>query len=110
MHDEHGEPIRDDTFLLLCNAFHDPVNFVLPGKEDVRWELILDTEVESGFLPAPEIHAAGDDFELGGRSLHLLRQVVGEQSDARAESWKKFESKQKRKAESKTSKARAGKK
>ena len=98
VHDEHGEPIRDDTFLLLCNAFHDAVNFVLPGREDVRWELILDTEAEAGFLGTPEVHAAGDDFELGGRSLHLLRQVVGEQSHARAESWKKFEGKQKRKA------------
>ncbi|HWB61183.1 MAG TPA: glycogen debranching protein GlgX [Chthoniobacteraceae bacterium] len=107
---EHGEPIRDDTFLLLCNAFHDPVNFVLPGKEDVRWELILDTEDESGFLGKPETYAAGDDFELGGRSLHLLQLVVGEQSDARAESWKKFETKQQRKAEAKASKARGGKK
>jgi glycogen operon protein len=99
--DEHGEPIHDDTFLLLCNAFHDPVNFVLPGTEDVRWELILDTQEESGFLKAPVKCAAGDDFELGGRSLYLLRQIVGEQSHARAESWTKYQGKQQRKAEAK---------
>ncbi len=69
VYDEYGELIHDDTFLLLCNAFHDPVNFVLPGTQDVRWELIIDTEDEEGFLKEQVVCAAGDDFELGGRSL-----------------------------------------
>ena len=108
VYDEHGELIHDDTFLMLCNAFHEPVNFVLPGHEEVRWELIIDTEEESGFLKKPVECAAGDDFELGGRSLYLLKQIVGEQSDARAESWTKYQNRR-RKAESKP-KLRGGKK
>ena len=113
VYDEHGELIHDDTFLLLCNAFHEPVNFVLPGTADVRWELIIDTNEETGFLPAPQVAAAGDDFELGGRSLHLLRQIVGEQADARAESWTKYQGKRDRKTAGKPEpkpKGRAAKK
>jgi glycogen operon protein len=101
--DEHGEPIHDDTFLMLLNAFHEPLNFVLPGQEDVRWELILDTQNEAGFLEPPQIWSAGDDFELGGRTFCLMKLSVGEQSHARAESWKKFQARQK-KPESKTGK------
>ena len=33
--DYKGEPIRDDTFLILFNAHHEAVTFVLPGLEDV---------------------------------------------------------------------------
>ena len=73
--DEYGELIRDDTFLLLCNAFHEAVNFVLPGEAQIRWELILDTQDESGFLKTPVGSAAGDAFELAGRSLYLFRQI-----------------------------------
>jgi isoamylase len=35
--DFYGRPIQDDTFLMLLNAHHVPVNFVLPGQEEVRW-------------------------------------------------------------------------
>jgi glycogen operon protein len=41
--DFYGRPIQDDTFLMLLNAHHETVNFVLPGQEEVRWELIIDT-------------------------------------------------------------------
>jgi len=46
----YNRPIRDDTFLMLLNAHHETVNFVLPGQEEVRWELIIDTCLEEGFL------------------------------------------------------------
>ena len=35
---------------MLLNAHHETVNFVLPGQEEVRWELIIDTCLEEGFL------------------------------------------------------------
>src|SRR5206468_671918 len=38
-----GEPVRDDTFLLLINAHYEPIPFVLPGQENLEWQLILDT-------------------------------------------------------------------
>jgi len=87
--DAHGEPIRDETFLLLLNAHFEPVSFTLPGREDVHWELILDTEVESGFAETGCILHAGAALELLDRSLCLLRLHTGSHSHARSESWQR---------------------
>src|SRR5438067_3988200 len=84
-----GEPIRDDTFLLLINAHYEPIPFVLPGQEQIEWQLILDTMGPNGFLAEPKKFASGDDVHLGGRALCLLQLVSGAQAQAREESWKK---------------------
>jgi isoamylase len=86
---EQGEPVRDDTFLLLINAHHEPIPFVLPGEEHLEWELLLDTTTEDGFLKEPKRRPSGDDVDLGGRAACLLRLTQGEQPRARVESWKK---------------------
>ncbi len=95
--DYKGEPIRDDTFLVLLNAHHEPLPFVLPGQEDVRWELILDTQLESGFLETAKAFSAGDELEMRDRSLCLLKLTIGDQSHARAGTWKKREEKTRKK-------------
>ncbi len=87
--DAHGEAIRDETFLLLLNAHFEPVNFTLPGREDVHWELILDTEVETGFAEKGCVLHAGAALELLDRSLCLLRLHTGSHSHARSESWQR---------------------
>ncbi len=84
-----GEPIRDDTFLLLINAHYEPIPFVLPGQEHIEWQLILDTMDPNGFLIEPRKFASGDDVDLGGRAACLLQLVSGAQAQAREESWKK---------------------
>jgi glycogen operon protein len=84
-----GEPIRDDTFLLLINSHYEPIQFVLPGQEHLGWELLLDTSREEGFLREPRGFASGDDVDLADRSACLLRLTSGEQAKAREESWKK---------------------
>ncbi len=84
-----GEPIRDDTFLLLINAHYEPIPFVLPGQEHIEWQLILDTMEADGFLREPRKFASGDDIDLGGRAACLLQLVSGAQAQAREESWKK---------------------
>ena len=84
-----GEPIRDETFLLLINAHHEPLNFVLPGEEHLEWRLILDTAEDHGFLPEPINVPSGDDVEVIGRGLKLLKLATGGQAQARHESWKK---------------------
>jgi isoamylase len=84
-----GEPIRDETFLLLINAHHETIPFVLPGKEHLEWELLLDTANEDGFLAATKKFASGDDVDLGGRAACLLKLALGPQAQARLESWKK---------------------
>jgi glycogen operon protein len=84
-----GEPVRDDTFLLLINAHYEPIAFVLPGQEHLEWQLILDTSDEGGFVAEPKRFASGDDVDLGGRACCLLKLVSGTQAQAREESWKK---------------------
>jgi len=84
-----GEPIRDDTFLLLINAHYESIPFVLPGQEQIEWQLILDTMDSDGFPMEPKKFSSGDDFDLGGRVVCLFRLVSGAQAQAREESWKK---------------------
>src|SRR5437773_3387537 len=87
--DEHGELVCDDTFLLLINAHHEPIPFLLPGEEQLEWELILDTTNDDGFLKLPRKFSSGDDVDLGGRACMLFKLSRGEQPRARHESWKK---------------------
>ena len=84
-----GQPIRDETFLMLINAHYEPIPFVLPGEEHLEWELILDTANEAGFLKKTTKFASGDDVNVGDRSTSLLRLTVGGPAQAREESWKK---------------------
>ena len=84
-----GEQVRDDTFLLLINAHYEAIPFVLPGQENIEWQLILDTVNQNGFLTEPRELASGDDVDLGGRACCLLQLVKGAQAQAREESWKK---------------------
>ncbi|MEZ0254991.1 MAG: glycogen debranching enzyme GlgX, partial [Chthoniobacter sp.] len=83
-----GESVRDDTFLFLFNAYHEPVNFALPGKEHVNWEVFLNTHEESGFPASPGGHSSGDELPVDGRTLCILRLVKGSQDDARNVAWK----------------------
>jgi isoamylase len=70
--DTHGQHVHDDIVLLLLNAHHEAIPFVLPGVEhNPAWELLLDTaqpEVERAVYTPSECYA------LQGRSLVLLRQ------------------------------------
>jgi isoamylase len=92
--DSHGDPIRDDTFLLLINVHYEAIPFLLPGEEHLEWELVLDTATEEGFLKKAAKFSSGDDVDLKGRSAALLRLTSGLPTQARHESWKKrpFES------------------
>jgi glycogen operon protein len=69
--DEAGNPIRDDTFLLLLNAHHEGVGFVLPAhRPRLRWELVLDT---CDWTVKPRAFRAGDAYQVEARSLVALR-------------------------------------
>ena len=84
-----GEPIRDNTFLLLINAHHEPLQFVLPGQQRVKWELELDTASAEGFLAKPTEHVSGDELEIKNRATMLLKLTTSSTERARHESWKK---------------------
>jgi glycogen operon protein len=67
-----GEPQRDDDFLLLLNAYHDPVPFKMPTRPGDRWTRVVDTARES----ALSLLLAETTYPLQGRSLALLRRSL----------------------------------
>ena len=71
--DEKGQSIVGDTFLVLLNAHHEGIPFILPAhRTRLRWELMLDTrDWDLGHrMPA---FRAGESYPLEGRSLAVLR-------------------------------------
>ena len=71
--DAHGQPLADDTLLLLINAYWEPLSFVLPAhKPGLTWETQLDTREATGKSTRPAL-PGGDTCEIAGRSLVLLR-------------------------------------
>ena len=70
--DERGRPVRDDSFLLLFNAHHEPVSFALPSIDGATsWRVVLDTARDDGVVDAANV-AAGESYELAGSSMALL--------------------------------------
>ena len=84
-----GEPIRDDTFLFLMNAHYETISFLLPGQENIEWQLLLDTATESGFLAEPKSFPSGDELPVIDRGVCLLKLSAGAQAQARQESFRK---------------------
>lgn len=71
--DEMGQPIFGDTLLILLNAHHDPISFVLPAhQKDTKWELKVDTAIQTGEPPG-KMAKGGRAYNLHGRSLALFR-------------------------------------
>jgi glycogen operon protein len=93
-----GEPLRDDSFLILLSAQGEPVRFTLPeAKFGRRWSLVLDTSAAetagaagtAGTAAGGTAGAAGtaagggeredllpgDELVLAARSLVLLRRA-----------------------------------
>ena len=77
--DEHGEPITDDTILILLNGHYEPINFVLPECPAFeRWRLIMDTRESK--IPQVPIHFDPKSiFKMESRSvaLFVLPHTVG---------------------------------
>ncbi len=73
--DDRGNRIVDDTLLILLNAHHEAVPFILPAhRRKVRWQAALDTsESEQCQARQPRSMRGGEAYELKGRSLALLR-------------------------------------
>jgi isoamylase len=71
--DAAGKRIRDDTLLILLNAHHEPLPFILPAhRRGVRWELMLDTRTRDGLRRQRPLKG-GEPYDLDGRSLAVLR-------------------------------------
>ena len=71
--DPRGMPIRGDSFLLIFNAHHESLPFVLPESGyGRRWRVEIDTA--AGESPA-RVFAAGGRADVAGRSMVVLREV-----------------------------------
>ncbi len=68
--DENGDPVEDDSFLILVNASHEGVEFTLPKPPNGNpWSIVLRTEnIEDPFAHIK----LGDKIIVGGRSLAVL--------------------------------------
>ena len=74
--DDRGRPIKDVNFLLLLNAHHDEIGFVLPAYHPgMLWKAELDTSRDAG-LGRDGTYEGTHVYPLQGRSLVLLREVV----------------------------------
>ncbi len=76
--DDQGEPVLDDTLLVLMNGERAPLRFRLPALEwGARWELLFDTRAVQqpiGRGAAP-IEPAATDLELEALSVVVLRKL-----------------------------------
>jgi len=65
-----GEPIYDDTFLVLFNSHHEPVRFTLPKpRAQLNWEIFLDTRSAA---PVRRRIQARKSYQLLNHSLVVL--------------------------------------
>ena len=71
---DRGEPLMGDTILVLLNAHHDALPFMLPAaRPEHHWLLLLDTSKPTN--EASELRPEGL-FELQGRSIAVFRTMA----------------------------------
>jgi len=75
--DQQGEPLADDTFLLLLNAWYEPLAFRLPGEDWARgWARVVDTATGQCGDDESPVLKAGEEVAVEGRSFVLLSRVA----------------------------------
>jgi isoamylase len=72
-----GGVIADDTLLVLLNAYHEEVPFILPeaGGESSVWEVLMDTTRADPPTSTGAPCEVGDEYLLHGRSVALFRRA-----------------------------------
>ncbi len=79
--DPRGEPVVGDSFLVVFNAYHESIDFMIPeGLYEDGWVVALDTSddqigIVSVFDDAPML-VAGVEFPVTGRSVVVLRRAA----------------------------------
>jgi glycogen operon protein len=72
--DDQARPVTDASFLVLFNAHHEEIPFVLPQLlPESRWLMVMDTAYQDGLARGGALQA-GNTYALQGRSLVLLQQ------------------------------------
>ena len=71
---DRGDRIVDETFLILLNAYWEPLPFVLPAhKSGVRWLPMLDTREAAGRLREAGAFKGGQTYDMEARSVAVFR-------------------------------------
>ena len=66
-----GEPIVDDSFYVIFNAHHEPLDYYIPSdKYGKHWKKILDTF--EGKMKGGKSYKPGDHLKVEGRSIIVL--------------------------------------
>jgi glycogen operon protein len=75
--DPHGEPVRDDSFLVMLSADRDALEFTVPNRKYGEcWAVVLDTAADDAAQdPARELRP-GDRLLLTGPSMTVLRRIA----------------------------------
>jgi glycogen operon protein len=80
--DDRGNPIVDDTLLILLNAHYETISFRLPAhRRKLRWEVVLDSFDPNLDRKKQRLMRGGEIYDLKDRSLVVLRLPIGEGED-----------------------------
>lgn len=72
--DRKGRAIHGDTLLLLFNAHHEQVPFILPSHQsDMQWKRLLDTSEPEESVEDRQRFQEKEAYDLRARSLAVLR-------------------------------------
>ncbi len=73
-----GSPLLDDDFLVLVNAWWQPLNFVLPvTRPQAAWHTEIDTcDPAASGSSAAAPRATGDQFTVSPRSIVVLSDAL----------------------------------
>jgi len=70
--DGKGEPLKDDTMLILLNSYHDRVSFSLPASlADAKWEVVIDTSSPER-TQGEKLQEVKHPIEVAGKTVALL--------------------------------------
>jgi glycogen operon protein len=70
--DDFGQPVTDDTFLVILNSYHQKVRYTLPASPNGRgWRLVLDTANAEDPFGARNVEK---EFEVVARSFVVLKE------------------------------------
>jgi isoamylase len=79
--DAKGERIVGETLMILLNAHHEPLDFVLPAhRPEAQWRPLVDTRDEPGAAPRDSV-PGGASYSMEARSMVVLQ--LGEVGDQR---------------------------
>jgi glycogen operon protein len=75
---EHGERVKDDSFYIIFNAHHEPLQFTLPPQQfAAKWMRVLDSSTDDPAELRRSRKAAaleaGQKLEVQARSVVVLR-------------------------------------